>query len=67
MATNPHRLFIREKLGGDEAAAEALSRSPGAIRMWAYRKAIPRTVWPEIIDKFDGVTLEDLRALEQAA
>lgn len=66
MSTNPHRTFIREKLGGDEAAAERLHRTPGAVRMWAHRKAIPRTIWPEILDAYDGVTLDDLKALESA-
>lgn len=61
---NPHRTFINEKLGGTDAASERLHRSPGAIRMWTHRRVIPRSVWPEIIEAYDGVTLDELRALE---
>lgn len=59
-----YRDFIRDKLGGDEAAAQKLERSLGAVRMWAHRKAIPRPIWPEIIDAYPNVTLDDLKALE---
>jgi hypothetical protein len=66
MSTNPHRAFIKEKLGGAEEAAERLHRTPGAIRMWAHRRAVPRSMWPEILDAYQNVTLEDLKALERA-
>jgi hypothetical protein len=65
MATNP-RDFINDKLGGTETASERLKKSPGAIRMWAHRKVLPRSVWPEILSAYEGVvTLADLRALEK--
>lgn len=60
------REFIKEKLGGTETASERLHRSPGAVRMWAHRGAIPRPIWPEILDAYDTVTLDDLKALEGA-
>jgi hypothetical protein len=64
MKPNPHREFIQDKLGGTDLASDRLKRSPGAIRMWSYRKAIPRPVWPEILDAYENVSLDDLRALE---
>lgn len=64
MDTSPVRTFIREKLGGEDAVAERLNLKPGTIRMWAHRKAIPRPVWPEILDAYHTVTLGDLKALE---
>lgn len=63
---NPYRNFIDEKLGGADEAASRLSRTPGAIRMWAHRRRVPRAIWPEIIGAYDGVTLDELRDLEAA-
>jgi hypothetical protein len=62
--SNPTRTFINEKLGGTEAVAERLSKSEGAVRMWAHRKRVPRAVWPEILSSYENVTLGDLKALE---
>lgn len=67
MTTNAHRQFIKEKLGGTEAAAGKLDRTESAVRMWAHRKSLPRTIWPEILDAYDNVTLDELRALEGGA
>jgi hypothetical protein len=32
--------------------------------MWSVRNRIPRKVWPEIIDAFPEVTLDELKAVE---
>lgn len=63
---NPYRVFIETRLGGTDAAAERLKRTPGAVRMWAHRKAIPRPIWPEVLDAYPELSLDDLRALETA-
>lgn len=64
---NPSRDFIKEKLGGTEAVAVRLRTSPGAVRMWAHRKVIPRSVWPEILSSYEDITIGDLKAVEEAA
>lgn len=63
---NPSRQFIDQKLGGTDAVATRLGRKPSAVRMWAHRRAIPRSVWPELIEAYEGLTLDDLRAVEDA-
>lgn len=64
---NPYRAFIREKLGGYDVAAKTLRTSERAVNMWAHRRAIPKAMWLEIIEAYDSVSLDDLRALESRA
>jgi hypothetical protein len=54
-------------LGGVQAVAEKLNTKPRTIRMWEYRKAVPRRVWPEFIEAFPAVTMDTLMAVERAA
>lgn len=64
MAQTP-REFIDKRLGGTNAAAEATGRKPNAVRMWAHRRTIPRTVWPDLQEAYPDLTLDELRALER--
>lgn len=63
MAQNP-RQFIVDRLGGVDALAERLSQRPNTVRMWIFRKRIPRAVWPEIVEAYPKVKIADLKALE---
>lgn len=62
----PVAQFVRD-LGGPHLVAEKLNTSPEAVRMWAFRNAIPRRVWPDVIDAFPNVTLDKLRLIEARA
>lgn len=44
--------------------ARAMSMDPRVVRMWKVRNRLPRKAWPEIIDHFPNVTLDELRAVE---
>ena len=44
--------------------ARVLNTDPRKVVMWKVRNRIPRTAWPEIIDAFPGVTLDELRSVE---
>lgn len=47
--------------------AEVLPITDGAVRLWKHRKIIPRTAWPDLIEKFPGkVSMDDLRSTELA-
>jgi len=59
----PISIFIRQH-GGTQAIADAIGCSPGNVRMWNNRKRIPRRVWPDLIQAFPAITLDDLMALE---
>jgi len=62
---NPSSRLVGE-LGGVQAVAEQLNKSPGAIRNWAHRNTVPRSVWPELLDAFPSLTLDKLKAVENA-
>lgn len=66
MDKSPAELFIEER-GGAHQLARALDVKPVNVRMWKMRKSIPRSAWPEIIDAFPGVTMDELRAIETAS
>lgn len=51
---------------GASAIATALGMKPAAVRMWKLRNRIPRTAWPDLIERVPGVTLDSLRKLEAA-
>lgn len=53
--------------GGSAAFARAIGREPGAVRMMKLRGALPRSAWPEIIEAFPDITLDDLKEIERAS
>jgi hypothetical protein len=59
---SPRKLI--DALGGTQAVAETLSLEPRTVQMWKFRKRIPRTRWPELIEKYPQLTLDALRAAE---
>lgn len=65
MTKSPTRDFIDTRLGGTESAAAKTQRKPSAVRMWVHRGRIPREVWPDLLDAYPKLRMQDLRALEQ--
>jgi len=55
---------IIKQNGGARAIASKLNMKTETVRMWQFRKTIPRTAWPELIEHFPAVTLETLKAAE---
>ena len=53
---------IEEKGVGE--IARALDVDPAAVRMWKHRRQLPRRHWPELVQKFPDLTLDELRAIE---
>jgi hypothetical protein len=51
-------------LGGTQVVAERLQIEPRTVEMWKFRRRIPRQRWPDLIDKFPSVTLDELKAAE---
>lgn len=49
----------------EKAPADKQVKS-GSISLWRHRNKIPRTAWPEILDAYPDVSLDDLRAVEAA-
>ena len=62
--TTPAQL-IKDR-GGAAAVAQALNLKRTTVQMWRVRNRIPRTAWPEIIEAFPDLTLEQLKAAEAA-
>lgn len=62
MSDNPVQLFINKR-GGRAVIADRLNMRPETVGMWITRKRIPRTVWPEIVEKFHA-SLDELKATE---
>ncbi len=58
---------IIEARGGPKAVADALSVTPGSVRVWKCRNRIPRSAWPDIVRAFPSVTIDDLVKSEAAA
>lgn len=58
---------IIEDKGGSAAFAKACGLEPSAVRMMKHRNKLPRTVWPEIMTAFPDLTLDVLKASENAA
>jgi hypothetical protein len=56
---------IIDSLGASAMAAK-LSLKPATVRMWKFRKRIPRTAWPELIEVFPDLSVEVLKAAEAA-
>jgi hypothetical protein len=53
--------------GGPAAFAKAIGSDPGAVRMMKHRNKLPRTVWPEIVEAYQDISLSDLKAIEAQA
>lgn len=51
---------------GASAIAIALGAKPATVRMWRLRKRIPRSVWPELIEAYPDLTVEQLKEAEAA-
>lgn len=55
-------------LGGAQTVAERLNSRTETVRMWTWRNAVPRRVWPEMIAAFPNeLTLDKLKAIEARA
>lgn len=54
-------------LGGAQTVAERLNSRTETVRMWTWRNAVPRRVWPEMIEAFPGLTIDKLKAIEARA
>lgn len=65
MARTPSEII--EANGNPSAFAKRIGVSAGAVALWKHRNQIPRANWPEIMNRFDGITLADLFAAEAAA
>ncbi|MGH1574333.1 carph-isopro domain-containing protein [Methylobacterium sp. P31] len=57
---------IIDDKGGPTAVAAKVGRTPGAVRVWKHRDVFPREAWPEILEAFPDITLDQLRELEKA-
>lgn len=57
--------FIDEN-GGPTVIARRTGRRPGAVALWRHRNKIPRSAWPELLDAFPQLTMDDLRCIEAA-
>ncbi len=55
--------FIKAK-GGPKAVSQATGHGAGAISVWASRNKLPRSAWPELLNAFPDITLDDLLAME---
>ena len=52
---------------GDYAeVARKLGKPEGTVAAWKSRSAIPRTVWPDLLEVFRKTRLADLREMERA-
>jgi hypothetical protein len=58
---------IIESHGGSKALADALGKTPVAVRVWKSRNRIPRAAWPEMLARFPDLTMDALLATERAA
>jgi hypothetical protein len=56
---------IIESRGGAKALADALGKTPVAVRVWKSRNRIPRSAWPDLMAKFPDLTLDQLLASER--
>jgi hypothetical protein len=61
--SHPVAAFIKAR-GGPSAVAEAIGKTAGAVRMMKHRGRLPREVWPEIVEAYPDVTLDELKQIE---
>lgn len=57
--------FIDAK-GGPAAVAVATGYKAGAVSLWKHRRKLPRSAWPEILEAYPDVTMDELKAIEAA-
>ncbi len=57
---------IIDEKGGPAVVAALVGKRPGAVRAWKFRNSFPRDAWPEIMQAYPDLTLEQLIAIEQA-
>lgn len=53
-----------EAKGGAAKVAEATGFTPVTVRMWKYRRSIPRAAYAEMLQAFPDITLDLLKAGE---
>lgn len=58
--------FIDEN-GGSTVVARATGKSRGAVEQWRHKNKLPRANWPEILEAFPSLTMEDLKLIEANA
>lgn len=63
--TSTHLMIIEDK-GGASAIAAALNVKPARVRMWKLRKRLPRSIWPELIEAYPDLSVEQLKEAEAA-
>jgi hypothetical protein len=56
---------IIESRGGAKALADALGKTPVAVRVWKSRNRIPRQAWPDLMARFPDITMDVLLASER--
>lgn len=66
MANQP-RAFIDDRLGGTDTVSEKIQRTPSAVRMWVHRRTVPRSIWPELLEAYPDLTIDELKAVNTAA
>lgn len=55
--------FIRD-LGGSAHVAARVGKSADAVRQWVFKNRLPRSAWPELIDAYPNVSMDQLKELE---
>jgi hypothetical protein len=61
--TQSHPQII-DSCGGATAVAEKMRVKPARVRMWIFRRRIPRSAWPEVIEAYPNLSVEALKAAE---
>lgn len=59
--------FIDRKNGPTAMAKVVTGHTAGAISVWRARNKLPRHAWPDILQAYADITLEDLFAMEGVA
>lgn len=47
---------------GVRRIADELGMKSESVRMWRFRRTIPRSAWPELVRAFPEITLDELFA-----
>lgn len=51
--------------GGNAVVAKDVGVSEGAVALWKHRVRIPRAIWPDLMLRYEDVTLHVLLAIER--
>lgn len=51
--------------GGNAVVAKDIGVSEGAVALWKHRVRIPRAIWPDLMLRYQDVTLHVLLAIER--